>query len=98
MEDHCCYILFSRSLDRYYIGSTRLSVENRLRQHLSKIYGKNKFTAKADDWDIFLELKCSSEKQARDIEKHIKSMKSKKYIENLKVYPEIIEKLKSKYL
>ena len=31
------------------------------------------------------------------VEEHIKSMKSKKYIQNLKKYPEMVEKLKDKY-
>ena len=35
--------------------------------------------------------------QALAIEKHIKSMKSRKYLENLKKYPEITEKLKQLY-
>jgi putative endonuclease len=36
-------------------------------------------------------------KQALRIEKHIKNMKSKKYIEDIKKYPEITERLKEKY-
>jgi putative endonuclease len=32
------------------------------------------------------------------IESHIKSMKSKMYIENLRKYPAISEKLKEKYI
>jgi len=35
--------------------------------------------------------------QARKIEKQIKRMKSKKYIENLKKYPDIVKKLIEKY-
>jgi putative endonuclease len=36
-------------------------------------------------------------KQAFQIEKHIKRMKSKKYIKDLKKFPDISEKLKLKY-
>ena len=94
MEHYFCYILCSPALDRYYIGSTILEPGERLARHLSLHYGVRKYTARAKDWEIFIEISCSSLKQARHIEKHIKSMKSKIYIKNLKKYPEIIEKLK----
>ena len=42
------YILFSSSLNRYYIGSTN-DVEERLNKHLSS--GKG-FTSKAKDWKV----------------------------------------------
>lgn len=58
---------------------------------------KRKFTANANDWKLFLLISCKSKTQALSIEKHIKKMKSKTYIENLKKYPEMIDKLKSKY-
>jgi len=92
MEHYYCYILFSSSLDRYYIGSTILEPKERLTRHLFSYYGNQKFTASAKDWEIFLEISCSSIEQARKIERHIKSMKSKIYINNLKKYPEMIEK------
>jgi hypothetical protein len=34
--------IFSKKLDRYYIGSTELSPEERLSLHLSKHYGNSK--------------------------------------------------------
>ncbi len=57
----------------------------------------NKFTANAEDWKLFLQIQCENKIQALNIEKHIKKMKSKTYIENLIKYPDIILKLKSKY-
>nr|WP_309759194.1 GIY-YIG nuclease family protein [Flavobacterium sp.] len=42
------YILFSKSRDMYYIGSTSMVVEERLRRHLSDHKG---FTARAKDWE-----------------------------------------------
>ena len=56
-----------------------------------------KFTHNASDWEIFFEIDCENKNQGLAIEKHIKSMKSKIYIENLTKYPEMIEKLKLKY-
>ena len=43
------------------------------------------------------EISCKDQTQALAIEKHIKLMKSKVYIENLIKYPEMTEKLKNKY-
>ena len=97
MKKYSCYIIHSQSLRRFYIGSTMLDPLERLERHQFNYYGNRKFTAKATDWDEFIDISCSSIEQARKIEKHIKEMKSKSYILNLKKYPEIIEKLKTKY-
>jgi len=43
-------------------------------------------------------MECENKTQALAIEKHIKSMKSKIYIENLKKYPEMVTKLLIKYI
>lgn len=42
------YILYSKDLDRYYIGSTS-DIQPRLTKHLSEHSG---FTGKAKDWEI----------------------------------------------
>ncbi|RQP13928.1 MAG: GIY-YIG nuclease family protein [Chryseobacterium sp.] len=42
------YILYSETLDKYYIGSTA-NVEKRLEKHLQKHSG---FTARAKDWKV----------------------------------------------
>ena len=44
-----CYILYSKSLDRYYIGHTGENLDERLRKHLSN---HNGFTARAKDWSV----------------------------------------------
>lgn len=92
-----CYILYSKKLDKYYIGATNINTTERLNRHVSGYYDK-KFTAKADDWELFLEIICLNVKQAFAIEAHIKRMKSRKYIENLKCYPAMVEKLLLQYL
>ena len=43
------YILHSSQLNKYYVGKTSLSVEERLQYHLYKHKG---FTAKASDWIV----------------------------------------------
>jgi len=65
-------------------------------QHLSK-YFPNAFTGKANDWVIYLYCDNLGYVQARKIERHIKRMKSKKFIENLARYPEIMDKLIALY-
>jgi putative endonuclease len=56
-----------------------------------------KFTSKANDWVLFFKIDCETKSQALGIERHIKKMKSKIYIENLSRYPEITTKLLEKY-
>ncbi len=90
------YILYSPSLDSFYTGFTLTSVNERLNKHNEKYYNK-KYTAKASDWEIYLSIECASEKQARGIEAHIKRMKSKTYILNLKRYPNMIIEILNKY-
>ena len=80
-------------MDRYYTGSTKLLPDERLKNHVLEYYGKSKFTSKTKDWLLFYSIECQSKQQAQNIEKHIKSMKSKTYIRNLKVFPEITVKL-----
>ncbi|MFN4762194.1 GIY-YIG nuclease family protein [Gillisia sp. Q332] len=91
---YCVYILYSKKLDRFYTGSTS-DFDKRMEFHDSP--EARKFTAKAHDWVLFDTITCESKSQALSIEKHIKSMKSKIYIRNLKQYVEIKEKLKSKF-
>ncbi len=56
-----------------------------------------KFTGKTDDWEVFLHFQCDNKRQALAIERHVKQMKSKVYIQNLKKFPELITKLRAKY-
>ena len=89
------YILYSKKLTRYYTGSCEdLSV--RIKEHSGKKYTQS-YTSKADDWELYFEIPELSYSQARRIELHIKKMKSKKYIENLKRYPDISRKLIQNY-
>jgi putative endonuclease len=92
-----CYVLYSQSLDRFYIGCTHDEIGNRLEKHLSKVYGEKKYTAKADDWEVYLNIVCLSFTQAIKLENHIKKMKSKKYIQDMKEFPEMAQKLLIKY-
>ncbi len=91
------YILYSKSKDTFYIGYTKTSIQERIEKHLNSYY-PNAFTRNIKDWKIFYSIECDNEKQAINIERHLKRMKSKVYLRNLKTYPEISEKLLLKYL
>ncbi|MGE4541805.1 MAG: GIY-YIG nuclease family protein [Bacteroidales bacterium] len=74
------YILFSQSLDKYYVGSTSLELNQRLRRHLSDHKG---FTAKAKDWVIVYSEAFEDVSEARKRELQIKKWKSRTLIERL---------------
>ena len=87
-----CYIIFSKTINRYYIGYTS-DIEERLLLHNQRHFGGRSYTFKASDWDLFLLIPCNTISEAMFLESKIKKMKSRKYIENLKKYPEMVEKL-----
>jgi putative endonuclease len=89
------YILYSKQIDKYYIGSC-LSFEQRFSEHQQKAF-EDCFTTKANDWIVYLSIEKLEYIKARKIEKHIKQMKSRNYIENLNNYKELIDKLVSRF-
>ena len=93
---HTVYIIFSEKLNRFYIGYSS-DLEVRFDFHLNDEQTR-KYTYKAEDWKLFFKIECTSKQQALSIEKHIKKMKSKTYIDNLLKYPEIAQKLLEKYI
>ena len=95
MDKFFVYILYSASRDSFYIGQS-LDLENRLEEHVSHVKDIA-FTKRADDWIVYYSLECISRHQAILTENHIKKMKSRQYLVNLKTYPEIGQKLLSKY-
>ena len=74
------YILYSKTLDRYYIGSTDSTVEDRLRKHLTDHSG---FTAKAKDWVVVYSEYQNDKKASMRRERQIKSWKSRVKIKEL---------------
>ncbi|MDB4291935.1 GIY-YIG nuclease family protein [Maribacter sp.] len=55
---HYLYIIYSQTIDRYYIGESP-DVINRLDQHNSH-YFKKGYTKAAQDWKIVLSAKCEN--------------------------------------
>jgi putative endonuclease len=76
---HYFYIIYSKKIDRYYIGESE-NVVKRLKQHNSH-YFKNAFTTAASDWEIKLAYPCETKLIAKKLERHIKKKKSRKHIE-----------------
>ena len=74
------YILFSLTLNRYYIGHTTLPIEERLHKHLTNHDG---FTSKAKDWKVVYQEIYDLKESAHKRELEIKNKKSRKYIEGL---------------
>ena len=70
------YILYSKNLDRFYVGSTQ-DVEERLQKHLLNHKG---YTGKAKDWIIVYTEKFESKTKALHREKQFKRWKSRKKI------------------
>ena len=74
MQKFLTYILFSKSIDKYYIGYTSQTIQQRLHHHLSEHKG---FTAKAKDWAIVYLKEFENKNDAIQEEKRLKALKNK---------------------
>ncbi|HEX5112170.1 MAG TPA: GIY-YIG nuclease family protein [Saprospiraceae bacterium] len=74
------YILYSSTLDSYYIGHSESTPEERLKAHLRNHSG---YTGKAKDWQIVWSETFISKSEAYKREREIKKWKSRRAIENL---------------
>jgi putative endonuclease len=74
------YILYSKSLDRFYVGFTGDDIRVRLSKHLANHSG---FTGKVKDWELVYQELFSTKKEAMQREKQIKSWKSNIRIKEL---------------
>ena len=73
------YILFSKKLNRYYVGYTN-NIERRLSEHNRK---KGKYTDAGIPWKLVYTEKFENKIDATKRENFIKLKKSRKYIESL---------------
>ena len=74
------YILFSETLDRYYVGHTCDTLASRVKKHLQ---GHGGYTSKAKDWILVWHEAFEGKSEAYAREREIKSWKSRKRIEEL---------------
>jgi putative endonuclease len=91
---HFFYIIYSESLDTFYIGETYNVVE-RVLKHNSHTY-ENSFTKIASDWKLVLSYELTSRDEAIFVEKFVKRMKSKVFINKIIAKPEIVADILSK--
>ncbi|AGA76812.1 GIY-YIG nuclease family protein [Echinicola vietnamensis] len=68
------YILYSRELDKYYIGHTSCRLEERLRRHNTNHKG---FTGRVNDWLVHYCETNQSKTEAVERELQVKSWKSR---------------------
>jgi len=73
------YILYSKSLDRYYVGSTN-DIDRRICEHNRK---KGKYTDAGIPWVVAYTEQLETREEALKREMFIKSRKSKSFIINL---------------
>ncbi|TAN12069.1 MAG: GIY-YIG nuclease family protein [Chitinophagaceae bacterium] len=90
---HFIYILYSPTLDRFYVGESS-DPQQRLKWHNEHVF-KNAYTKSGDDWHLVLTLEFSDRKNARRIERYIKSMKSSSFIKRLSKDSEFLSNFKT---
>ncbi|MFN0188451.1 MAG: GIY-YIG nuclease family protein [Bacteroidia bacterium] len=73
------YIIYSKLIDQYYIGSTANLID-RLYRHRNS---GSKSTKKVKDWELLYSKEFESRKLAVQAEMKIKAMKSREYISQL---------------
>ncbi len=89
----CCYILYSKQTGKYYTGACHNNLSERIKKHNLHEYDSHRYTATTNDWELYLKLPAIDYPHAIRLERLIKSMKCSRYIENLKKYPELIQKI-----
>ena len=77
------YILYSKSINKFYIGACSKNLQERIAAHVSGKYGSKSFSHIANDWELKASFDCIDYSHAVRLERKIKSMKSKVYIQNL---------------
>jgi putative endonuclease len=74
------YILFSKKINKFYVGHTADQLEERLRKHNSN---HNGFTGKTNDWIIAYSEEYVTKELAYAREREVKKWKSRSKIEVL---------------
>ncbi|MBC6997304.1 GIY-YIG nuclease family protein [Cytophaga sp. FL35] len=92
---HYVYVIQSEKTKGFYIGETA-NLETRLNWH-NNVELNIGVTKNSIPWQYHFTLPVPNRTIALGIEKHIKKMKSRVYLENLLKYPEISKRLLKKY-
>jgi putative endonuclease len=72
------YILYSSSLEKYYVGNTE-DIERRVAEHNS---GKGNFTSKGMPWILVASIQCEDRNNAVQLELKIKKRGIKRYLQD----------------
>ena len=91
---HYLYIIYSPKVNKFYVGETD-NIALRLLKHNNHSY-EGSFTKIAEDWEVVLSFECSSKSQSLSLEKFIKRMKSKRFIQKIIENPKILDEIISK--
>ncbi len=78
---HWVYILYSKQLDRYYVGETE-NVDVRVEQHNMHLF-RGSFTKQASDRVLCTTIACRDRAHARAVEAFIKARKRRAFIERV---------------
>ncbi|MFN8337876.1 MAG: GIY-YIG nuclease family protein [Saprospiraceae bacterium] len=71
------YILYSEMINKYYVGYTSVTVEERLDRHLSNHKG---YSAQTKDWKVVFTKEFDAKVEAMHLEKQIKSRGIRRYL------------------
>ncbi|MBS1653452.1 MAG: GIY-YIG nuclease family protein [Bacteroidetes bacterium] len=78
---HFVYIIYSPSHNRFYTGET-VNPHERVVQHNSGFYSGSS-TSFTQDWELKLVLSVPDRAAGLKVERYIKAMKSKTFVQNL---------------
>lgn len=91
---HFLYIIYSPTADKFYTGETN-NVPARLELHNSHKKLKT-ITKAASDWEIKFIFPCKTKDDAIYLQRFIKKMKSRKFIQRVLENSEILEDILQK--
>ena len=74
------YIIYSKSINRYYVGSTN-NIKDRMRRHNS---GQGKYTKKGIPWELVKLFEATTRPEAVSLEMKIKKRGARRYLEDIK--------------
>jgi putative endonuclease len=75
------YIIYSCSLNKYYVGQTN-NIDDRLLRHNS---GREKYTKIGTPWELVWKKEVLTRSEAMKLEKQIKNRGAKRYLEKVGV-------------
>jgi putative endonuclease len=79
--DFKVYILWSESLQKFYVGSTN-NLEDRIYRHNT---GQGRFTVKGMPWKLVLNINCENRKEAVQLEGKIKKRGIRRFLLDQKI-------------